>query len=142
MPIRVLVVDDSKTVRLGLQKIFRADPNTFEWAGEAASAKEGHKLALKLKPDVILMDVRMPGIDGVEATRRIKSDLPSANIVGFSIMDDSALARKMLDAGAAGYVIKPSPVDDLLKAIRAAARGTHSSQDRSANHANTPLGSA
>lgn len=120
--ISVLVVDDHAVVRSGLDQLL-ATADDIELVGSAADGQEAIDLAARLEPDVILMDLSMPDVDGVEATRQISdSGNPSRIVVLTSLADDRHIADA-IDAGAIGYVLKHAEPDDLLDAIRAAAAG-------------------
>ncbi|MFC0581257.1 response regulator [Micrococcoides hystricis] len=124
MTITVIVVDDQPMVRAGITMLLRADPE-IEVLGEAANGKEGIRLARELTPDVVLMDVRMPGIDGIEATRTIveASGALSDNLVKVLIMttfDDEEIVVQALQAGASGYLLKhasPTEISDALRRV-------------------------
>jgi DNA-binding NarL/FixJ family response regulator len=120
--IRVLLADDHPVVRTGLTGMLAAEPD-LEIVGEAASGDEAVALALRLAPDVILMDLRMPGGDGVSATARIRAERPDAKIMVLTTYDTDADILRAVEAGAAGYLLKDLPVAELADAIRAAARG-------------------
>ena len=116
--IRVLLADDHPVVREGLRGMLAAEPD-IEVVGEAASGPEAVVLAERLRPDVILMDLRMPGGDGVEATRR----LPGSTVVVLTTYDSDADILRAVEAGAAGYLLKDTPRAVLADRVRAAARG-------------------
>lgn len=120
--LRVLVVDDHPVVRGGLTALLRTidgiDPVGEAGDGEAAVAE-----ALAHRPDVVLMDVRMPGIDGVEATRRIRSALPDTRVLVLTMYDDDATVFTAMQAGASGYLLKDAEQDDIVRALRAVAAG-------------------
>jgi DNA-binding NarL/FixJ family response regulator len=120
--VRVMVVDDSPSTRTMLREAL-ALGGGIEVVGEAGTGKEAINRAGELHPDVILMDVRMPDGDGVEAARRISSENPSTKIVALTWSDDPNTVRDMLTAGAIGYVVKGGTIDELTGAIRRAAAG-------------------
>lgn len=122
MKIRVLLVDDHAVVRVGLRMLLEGEED-FEICGEAQSASEAVVEATTLKPDVILMDIGLPDMSGIEATREIKRVYPEAAIVALTIHEDEEYFFKMLDAGASGYVPKRAAPEELLTAIRAAFAG-------------------
>jgi DNA-binding NarL/FixJ family response regulator len=95
----------------------------MEIAGEAANGREAVDLAEQLRPDVVVMDVAMPELNGIEATRRLASSVPHVRVVALSMHKDSVYVREILRAGARGYLLKDSGADDLVKAIRAVAGG-------------------
>ena len=119
--VRVLVVDDNVGFRESLLSLL--DAGNLLVIGEASSGVEALDLVPELEPDVVLMDVRMPEMDGIEATRRLKELFPSVGIVALSGHEDQEIVREMLVAGASGYVLKDSDGDDILNAVRKAAEG-------------------
>jgi DNA-binding NarL/FixJ family response regulator len=121
-PTRVLIADDHPVVRDGLIGMFAADPD-FVVVGEASDGSEALRLAEAAKPDVILMDLRMPSGDGVSAITRIRADRPAARIIVLTTYDTDADILPAVEAGATGYLLKDTPRADLVRAIRAAARG-------------------
>lgn len=122
MKTRLLLVDDHAVVRMGLRMLFESEPD-IEILGEAASAKEAIEAASRLNPEVILMDIGLPDLSGIEATRAIKKAMPNINVVALTIHEDQEYFFKMLEAGASGYVPKRAAPEELLIAIRTAARG-------------------
>ncbi len=114
--IRVLFVDDHQVMRQGLIRLLASQPE-IEAAGEARNGREAIEKALWLNPDVILMDVSMPEMDGIEATRRIKDELPDVRVIGLSMFEDEQISRAMREAGAEGFVTKTASSAELLKAI-------------------------
>jgi two-component system, NarL family, invasion response regulator UvrY len=120
--IRVMLVDDHDLVRTGLRSIVEAQAD-MEVAGEAASGEDAVRLAKSLKPDVILMDLNLPGIGGIGATERIVRARLKSRIVVVSAQTESPFPKRLLEAGAVGYVTKAGPADELLQAIRTAAQG-------------------
>ncbi|NBF00063.1 response regulator transcription factor [Nonomuraea sp. KC401] len=121
-PIGLLIVDDHPVVRDGLSSMFARDPE-FEVLGEAADGAEAVRLALTLRPDVILMDLRMPGMDGVSATRELAERGSGARVLVLTTYDTDSHVLPAIEAGATGYLLKDVPRDELLRAVRAAARG-------------------
>jgi DNA-binding NarL/FixJ family response regulator len=121
-PIRVLLVDDHDVVREGLQT-FLSEESDFNIVGEASNGLEAVNLAVALKPDVVLMDLLMPGMDGVEATRRIRTTLPASQVLVLTSYADHQHVRDALQAGAIGYILKDVLKRDLVQAIRHAAQG-------------------
>jgi DNA-binding NarL/FixJ family response regulator len=119
---RILLVDDHDIVRLGLMTLLNDQPD-MEVVGEASTAGEGVKTAEKLMPDVILMDIRLPGVGGIEACQQITSRYPSCKVVMLTSFADDNLVVRAIRAGAVGYVLKQVGNEELLRAIRAAARG-------------------
>jgi len=122
MKIRLLLVDDHAVVRMGLRMLFESEPD-IEILGEAASAHEAIEAASRLHPAVILMDIGLPDLSGIEATRAIKKAMPNIWVVALTIHEDQEYFFKMLEAGASGYVPKRAAPEELLTAIRTAARG-------------------
>lgn len=121
-PIRLLLVDDQEIVRAGLRSLLEKQPK-LEIVGEAVGGEEAVALATQLRPDVVLMDITMPDMNGTEATRRIKEVAPEVNVLALTIHEDEAYFFEMLSAGANGYVPKRASPDDLLTAIRVAEAG-------------------
>lgn len=121
-PIRVLVVDDHLIVREGLSLILETAEG-IEQAGEAADGAEALRLCAELRPDVVLMDLRMPGMDGLTATRRLAATQPEIAVIILTTYDEDELMLRGLQAGARGFLLKDTSRAALLDAIRAAARG-------------------
>ena len=122
MTIRLLLVDDQALFREGL-RILLSVRGDLDVVGEAANGKEALALTADLKPDVILMDLRMPVLDGVEATRLVRQEHPQTAVIVLTTFDDDENVFEALRAGAAGYLLKDVSSDKLVEAIRAAARG-------------------
>lgn len=122
MTIRLLLVDDHAVVRSGL-KMLLENERDVEIIGEAASASEAIEGAIRLKPNVILMDIGLPDLSGIDATREIKKRASDVAIVALTIHEDEEYFFKMLESGASGYVPKRAAPEELLTAIRAAANG-------------------
>ncbi len=122
MTIRVLLVDDQSLIRDGLAIILNAQPD-IRVVGQAADGQEGIAAAERLRPDVILMDIKMPRIDGIEATRRIKEQLPQTPIIILTTYAEDELVFEGIRAGASGYLLKDITRDDLAEAVRGAVRG-------------------
>jgi two-component system response regulator NreC len=122
MTIRLLLVDDHAVVRSGL-KMLLENERDVQIIGEASSASEAIEAAVRLKPNVILMDIGLPDLSGIEATREIKKRIADVAIVALTIHEDEEYFFKMLEVGAAGYVPKRAAPEELLTAIRAAATG-------------------
>ena len=120
--IRVLLADDHAILRKGVRMLIDAQPD-LEVVGEAKTGREAIHEARELKPDVVVMDVSMPELNGIEGTRQICDELPHTKVIGLSMHRDSVYVREILRAGARGYLLKDSEDDDLVRAIRAVARG-------------------
>jgi DNA-binding NarL/FixJ family response regulator len=120
--IRILLADDHAIVRQGFRMILSAQ-NDLDIVGEAGNGREAVELAAKLRPDVVVMDVTMPELNGIEATRRLTADNPHIRVVALSMHKDSVYVREILRAGARGYLLKDSVADDLVAAVRAVAAG-------------------
>lgn len=121
-PIRVLLADDHPVVRDGLTAILSTQPD-FQIVGEAANGTEAVHLAAHLNPDVVLIDIEMPGLDGVEALRQIRAARPEARLIVFTAFDTDERIVAAVQAGAQGYLLKDAPRDELFKAIRVVSAG-------------------
>src|SRR5271155_3276141 len=120
--IRILLADDHAVVRQGFKMIL-GEQADMEIVGEAGNGREALQLAESLKPDLVVMDVAMPELNGIEATRRMIDVAPHARVVALSMHKDSVYVREILRAGARGYLLKDSVAGDLVCAIRAVANG-------------------
>ncbi len=120
--IRILLVDDQTMFRDGLRVLLSSQAD-FEIVGEASDGEEALARAAALKPQVVLMDLRMPVMDGATATRRLRAMQPDARVIVLTTFDEDAAIFDGLRAGATGYLLKDAPTDKLYEAIRAAARG-------------------
>jgi two-component system response regulator NreC len=120
--IRVLLADDHAILRKGVSMLVNAQSD-MEVAAEAASGEDALREAQRVQPDVVVMDVSMPGLNGIEATRRLLEILPRIRVIGLSMYKDAVYVRELLRAGASGYLVKDCDDAELLLAIRAAARG-------------------
>jgi DNA-binding NarL/FixJ family response regulator len=118
----VLLADDQELVRTGLRMILAAEDD-LEVVGEAADGHEAVQLASSLRPQVVLMDIRMPGLDGIEATRRITFSSRDIRVVMLTTFDRSQLVYDSLLAGASGFLLKDAPAHQLVAGVRATARG-------------------
>ncbi len=121
-PIRVLVADDHPVFRYGMRAILASEPDT-ELVGEATSGEEAVELALELRPGVILMDLNMPRVNGIEATRRILEKIPDTGILMLTMFEDDDSVFAAMRAGARGYVLKGADGAETIRAIRAVATG-------------------
>lgn len=120
--IRLLLADDHAVVRSGLRLLLEAQPD-MEIIGEVENGEDAIRRTAELKPDVVLMDIEMPGMNGIEATRRIKRESPQTAVLALTMYEDDQYFFEMLQAGAAGYVPKRAAPDELASAIRAVSRG-------------------
>ncbi len=121
-PIRILVVDDHPLFRNGMRALLAADPDT-EVAGEATTGEEAIAMAAQIQPDIVLMDLQMPGLSGVDATRLIMRATPSARILMVTMFDDDHSVFAAIRAGARGYLLKGAHPEEILRAIRVVAGG-------------------
>ena len=120
--IRVILADDHPVVREGLVAMLETQPD-IEVVGEAGDGQEAVRLAKELRPDVILMDLQMPRMNGVEAIRSIRGDMPDAQVIILTTYDSDEHIFPGIEAGAKGYMLKGASREDLFRAIRAASRG-------------------
>lgn len=116
-PIRVLLADDHVMLRQGTTALLRREPD-IEVVGEADDGEQAVKLAMQLRPDIVVMDVRMPVLSGIEATRQIRENMPEIQVLVLTAHDDDQYIFSLLKAGASGYLLKTAPVKDLVNAIR------------------------
>jgi NarL family two-component system response regulator YdfI len=121
-PIRILVADDHLIIRQGLRLILETEPD-FEMVGEAADGAEALRLCAELKPNVVLMDLRMPRMDGLTAIEKLRSGQPDVAVVILTTFNEDALMMRGLRAGAKGYLLKDTDRQTLFDSIRAASRG-------------------
>jgi DNA-binding NarL/FixJ family response regulator len=121
-PIRILIADDHPVVRTGLEGMLANQPE-FQVVGEAINGRQAVDLAERLHPNVVLMDLRMPELDGVAATREIRRRQPTVQVLVLTTYDTDADILPAIEAGATGYLLKDAPRQDLYRAIHAAARG-------------------
>lgn len=122
MSIRILLADDHRIVRQGLRSLFEKESN-FEVVGEADDGRKTLQLVRELLPDIVVMDIAMPNLNGADATRQIVREFPKVKVIALSMYSRRAFVADMLKAGASGYVLKECPVDELIKAIRIVASG-------------------
>jgi two-component system response regulator NreC len=118
----ILIVDDHAIFRAGLRLLLERQPD-LTVVGEAASGQEALRAVKELRPDLVLMDVAMPGMNGLEATQRIKTDSAGSQVLALTMHENEQYFFQMLHAGAAGYVIKGAPPEELIEAIRSVTRG-------------------
>ena len=122
MVLKILIVDDHGVLRAGLRALLKTDPN-FQVVGEASDGIEALKLAQELAPDVVLSDISMPGLSGIEITRQLRETVPSTSVLILTVHEDKSLLREAIQAGASGYILKRAVESELIDAIRAVARG-------------------
>ncbi len=115
--LRLVVADDHDLMRQGLVSMMRDEPD-IEVVGEASTGREALDLVRRLRPDVVVMDVSMPDLDGIEATRTLRAELPEVQVIGLSMFEDPGVADQMLAAGAAVYLSKSGPMERLLATLR------------------------
>ena len=120
--IRVLVVDDHHLFRTGLSALLGSHPE-IEVVAQASGGRMGVRLARELRPDVVLMDLRMPDLQGVEATRAIVANDPSTRVVALTVSTEEPDVAATMQAGACGFLVKDAPIEDVIVAVRAAAQG-------------------
>jgi DNA-binding NarL/FixJ family response regulator len=120
-PIRILIADDHEIVRRGLRTLLEAEAGCVV-VGEAGNGPDAVERAVELKPDVALLDVDMPGLNGMEATRRIREALPQTEVLVLSVHDSEHVARQMIACGARGYLVKSDAGTDLIAALEAVVR--------------------
>jgi two-component system NarL family response regulator len=122
MSIRILLADDHQIMRDGLRAILAAEPG-FQIVGEAENGRDAAAIARTLVPDVVIMDIGMPDLNGVEATRQIKADNPVVKVIALSMYADRGYVLGILEAGASGYVLKTGAYDELQRAVKAVIQG-------------------
>jgi DNA-binding NarL/FixJ family response regulator len=120
--LRILIADDHELVRRGIRGLLRAQ-GLWKVAGEAASGREAVEKARKLKPDVIILDIGMPDLDGLEATRQIREAAPNTEILVLTMHQSTQMVRRVLEAGARGYVLKSDLAGHLVKAVNCVSKG-------------------
>jgi DNA-binding NarL/FixJ family response regulator len=124
MSLRVLLVDDHRLMREGLRKILESTPG-IEVVGEAEDGRSALAAVAEENPEIVVMDVGMAGMNGIDATQRLRKEHPEVKVVALSTHADKRYVRNMIRAGASAYVLKESASEDLLRAVRAAAQGEH-----------------
>jgi len=122
MSIRILIADDHGVLRAGLRALLSAEPE-LEVVDEASSGNEALSLADELQPDLILLDISMPDLGGIEVTRRLKEMLPNTRVLILTVHEDESLLQEAIQAGASGYIVKRAVESELIDAIRAVWRG-------------------
>ncbi len=122
MSIRILIVDDHGVLRAGLRALLSAEPD-LEVVDEAAGGYEALRLADELRPEVVLLDISIPDLSGIEVTRQLKKILPETRVLILTVHEDESLLQESIRAGAAGYIIKRAVESELIDAIRAVWRG-------------------
>jgi DNA-binding NarL/FixJ family response regulator len=120
--ITLLLVDDHKLFRQGLRALLQIEED-IEIIGEAENGRQAVQMAKEYQPDIVVMDIAMPVLNGLEATRQIVHEVPSSKVIILSCHDDDEYVQQLTDAGAAGYLVKQAAVDDLVKAIHEAVKG-------------------
>jgi DNA-binding NarL/FixJ family response regulator len=120
--IQVMLVDDHEIIRVGLKTYLQTQPD-FDVVAEAGNGEEAVARALEFRPDVILMDITMPGMDGMETTRRLRALCPECLVLALTVHDDKQYLMQMLAAGASGYITKQAAADELVEAIHTIAAG-------------------
>lgn len=120
--LRIVLADDHEVVRAGLRMVLESHSD-LEVVGEAADGEAAFEAALKLEPDVLVMDLSMPRVDGVAAAEKVRKAIPKVKVVALTLHAEPSYVQRLLQAGASGYVLKRSPTEELVKAIRLAARG-------------------
>lgn len=122
MSLRILIVDDHGVLRAALRAILRSEPS-FEVVDEAANGEEALRLAAEHQPDIVVLDLSMPGLSGVEVTRYLKEMLPQVHILILTVHKDNSLLKEAIRAGATGYILKQALESELIEAIQAVAGG-------------------
>ncbi len=121
-PIKIVLADDHEIFRDGFRVMIKKQPSVV-LAGEASNGEELIELALKLKPDVVVTDIKMPKLDGLEATKRLTRDMPGTGIIALSMSDEENLIVDMLEAGAKGYLLKNAHKEEIIEAIKTVNMG-------------------
>ena len=121
-PIRILLADDHALLRQGTAELLRREAD-LKVVGEASNGEQAIELCQALRPDIVVMDVRMPILSGIEATRRIREAQPNVQVLVLSAHDDDQYVFSLLQAGASGYLLKTAPIGDLIRAIRQVGKG-------------------
>jgi two-component system response regulator NreC len=121
MSIKLVLADDHNLIRAGLQSLIEKETD-LQIIGQASDGRQTVSLVQKLKPDIVIMDISMPGLNGIEATRQIKAMNENIKVIALSVHEEASYVRRMLKAGASGYLVKHSEFKELVEAIRAVAR--------------------
>ncbi|RPI84240.1 MAG: DNA-binding response regulator [Chloroflexi bacterium] len=116
MPVKVMIVDDHAVVRAGLRALIKGEPG-MELVGEATNGEDALQIASQMQPDIIVLDLSLPGMDGIQITRIIKQEQPRVRILILTVHEDAALLREALRAGASGYILKHAAENELISAI-------------------------
>jgi two-component system response regulator NreC len=122
MSIRILIADDHGVLRAGLRSLLNSEPD-ITVVGEAADGEEALCLAADLRPDIVLMDINMPGTGGLDATRRLQESMPEISVLVLTVHEDDGLLREAIQCGASGYILKQALESELINAIHAVYRG-------------------
>ena len=122
MKTRIMIIDDHKIVREGLRRLIE-DDGAFEVVGEAGNGREGIRLARQLQPQIVIMDVAMSELNGIEATRQLLTVQPEVRVLALSMHSDSRFVKQMLEAGALGYLLKDDAFEEIVTALRALVAG-------------------
>lgn len=141
MSYRILIADDHGVLRAGLRALLSMEPD-LDVVGDAADGLQALRLTQTLQPDVVILDISMPGPDGIEITRQIKDAVPSTRVLILTVHEDEGLLRAAVSAGASGYIIKRAVEADLISAIRAVCRGelyVHPAMTRALLHDLRPM---
>lgn len=122
MSVRILIADDHGVMRAGLHALLQDEPG-IEVVGEAETGEDALRAAEELLPDILLLDIGLPGINGIETTQRLKEISPQIQVLILTIFEDESLLREAIEAGASGYIIKRAVADELITAIQALSQG-------------------
>lgn len=120
--LRVIIADDHKIIREGLKRVINAEPD-MEVVGEADDGQDAWQKAIELQPDVVIMDVSMPKLDGIKATERLKRERPHVKVIALSAYDNNGYINRLFQAGASGYLLKLAAAEELINALRIVAAG-------------------
>ncbi len=120
--LRILIADDHDVVRQGLRVLFEAEPGKYEVTAEARTGREAVEQAIQLKPDVVILDVSMPEMNGIEATRQIRAAAPKVEVLILTMHQSESMVEELLEAGARGYILKTDASRDVLEAVESLSR--------------------